>query len=435
MTEQQLLRNYVQTRSDDVFAHIVEAHVGMVYSVALRRVRDRHLAEDVTQATFVLLAQKAADIRDARALPNWLFKAACHASANLLRAQSTRRRNENEAAAMRSQEHREQSNWQQLLPELDAAMVTLEDNDREAILLRFYEQRSLREVGDLLGVSEDAARKRVGRAVDRLRLQLVPGGALSMNLAAVLANYRPAPVPGDLIATTVANACQAAGGIITTGAVAKGATLMALAHTKFYVALAALTLSAGAIVAYQASDDTPALALNATPVATPAPAVLPAPVVEQAISNQSDIASAIAQLELGRSKREDVVRLLGEPEAYTWNRQTFTPANLPETYLMNYPGAQFGVRAGTLIEVRINDAAAYAFDGRLRVGSSVDEAIEVLGTPKEVIKGKPLAFTDGVLLLDINQQPGFDYYQQHAKGIRLFFRDHHVSELCLIPAK
>lgn len=169
MTDAELLQQH-RNGSETAFAELVRRHVNWVYAVARRCVGDSHLAEDATQAAFVILWRKAPRLKAGQALSPWLFPAVNFMCKRVLRAEYRRRRRECEAAKMRDQAiHDPSSEWAELAPLLDDLVGRLESDDRQAILLRFYEQKSFPEIGQALRISEEAARKRVSRAVEQLR--------------------------------------------------------------------------------------------------------------------------------------------------------------------------------------------------------------------------------------------------------------------------
>ena len=189
-----LLGRYVETGCQDSFQAIVARHGGWIYSLALRAVRDRHLAEDVTQAVFIILARKAPAIREGTPLSGWLFKAARFAVSDALKRRTRMRNRENRFAEFFRAANGEDGaisgtttggdpNGSEISDELahtlDEALACLSDGDRQAVLLRFYEGKSLAEVGEVLGVSEEAAKKRVSRAVDKLRKQFANKGVIT----------------------------------------------------------------------------------------------------------------------------------------------------------------------------------------------------------------------------------------------------------------
>jgi RNA polymerase sigma factor (sigma-70 family) len=164
-----LLRQYAEDHSDEAFAALVTRHLNLVYSVALRCVGDPHLAEEVAQAVFIILAKKAVQLRHDKALSSWLFQTTRLTANNFVRGETRRHRREQEAHMQSVLNESGSDVWPRIAPLLDDAVAGLDEKDRHAIVLRFYEGRNLREIGAALGTSEDAAEKRVSRAVERLR--------------------------------------------------------------------------------------------------------------------------------------------------------------------------------------------------------------------------------------------------------------------------
>src|SRR5580765_5950871 len=156
-----LLRQYCESNSEEAFAALVSRHVNLVYSVARRRVGDPHDAEEITQAVFVILAKKAAQLRHDKALSSWLFQVTCLTANNFVRSEMRRHRREQEAYMQSALHESSDDLWQRIAPELDAAVADLSEKDRRAIVLRFYEGRNLRDVGMALGSTEEATKKRV----------------------------------------------------------------------------------------------------------------------------------------------------------------------------------------------------------------------------------------------------------------------------------
>src|SRR5262249_25451464 len=137
-----LLREYAERNSEEAFAALVSQHVNLVYSVALRDVHDPHLAEEVTQAVFVILARKVASLSPNGILSGWLCRTARYASANALKMQRRRQQREHEAYMQSTLNQPEPDVWTQIAPWLGGAMEQLGQKDHDAIVLRFFEGRS-----------------------------------------------------------------------------------------------------------------------------------------------------------------------------------------------------------------------------------------------------------------------------------------------------
>jgi RNA polymerase sigma factor (sigma-70 family) len=169
-----LLRQFARENSQDAFAEIVRRHLDLVYSAALRQVRAPQLAEEIAQSVFADLARNAGslvgggDASSPKTLTPWLYAVTRRTAIDVVRKESRRRLREQIAVEMNNM-NATPDDWIQIEPLLDDAMAALEETDRSAVLLRYFENKSLREVGEVLGASEDAAQKRVSRAVERLR--------------------------------------------------------------------------------------------------------------------------------------------------------------------------------------------------------------------------------------------------------------------------
>ncbi|MEO6183010.1 MAG: sigma-70 family RNA polymerase sigma factor [Verrucomicrobiota bacterium] len=169
-SDSQLLREYAEHRSEPAFTELVRRYVDFVHSAALRMVCDSHLAQDVTQGVFVALAKNTTQLSDRPVLSGWLHRTAQNIAAQTVRTDVRRRAREQEAVAMNELlAHEPEAVWEKIAPHLDAALGELSEPDRDALLLRYFDRKSAREMAQTLNVSEEAAQKRVSRAVERLR--------------------------------------------------------------------------------------------------------------------------------------------------------------------------------------------------------------------------------------------------------------------------
>lgn len=212
MDDHELLRRYAEDGSEQAFRQLVERHCDIVYNVAMRRLQRPHLAQEVTHAVFVALAKKAGSIRAGTILPGWLFRATRFAAAKLQRDEERRQRREQEAAMLMHAESTDDSErvWETIAPKLDDELARLNDGERGAVLLRFFQNRTFKEVSESLGISEDAAKMRVSRALEKLRRRFVKRGiavalpALATAFSAQAAGAT-ASVPAGLAAAVARN--------------------------------------------------------------------------------------------------------------------------------------------------------------------------------------------------------------------------------------
>jgi RNA polymerase sigma factor (sigma-70 family) len=251
--DHELLRDYTENSCESAFTELVNRHVALVYSVALRVVVDAHLAEDVTQTTFAILAREARHLAGRACLSSWLHRTASNQAAKLVRGEMRRRTREHEAYAMQSLSPEPDSDWKQIVPLLDLAINKLAETDRVVILSRYFERKTAGEIGALLQVSEEAAQKRVTRALERLRGILAGHGAMlsPTALATLVTAQAVVAVPAGLSTSISASALAAgtaAGGITFT-------TLKLIIMSKVKVSIASALIIAGVaaplIIQYQ----------------------------------------------------------------------------------------------------------------------------------------------------------------------------------------
>ena len=267
-TDDELLTDYAGRNSDEAFRALVNRYAGLVYHAALRQCGKAHAAEEVTQAVFIALAQKAGKLPRGVILSGWLFRATRFAVSNLAREDIRRQRREQEAVLMETttQSDASESAWEHIAPHLNSALDALPARDREAVLVRFFGEKSHKDVARALGVSEDAAKMRVSRALEKLRQfftkqgLVVPSAALFAALSAHAAQAAPAGL-GASVATVAVAKGSAAG--VSTLTLAKGILkLMAWSKTKTVLITGVVLLFAGA---------TTTVVLQRVPSKTPPP--------------------------------------------------------------------------------------------------------------------------------------------------------------------
>jgi RNA polymerase sigma factor (sigma-70 family) len=257
--DMELVQAYARYHSEEAFTMLVSRHVNLVYSVALRQVGDPHLAEEVTQAVFIILARKAGSLGDKTILPGWLCRTARYASANALTIQRRRERREQEAYMQSVLTESDPETWRQIAPLLDTALGRLNEKDHNAIVLRFIENKNLAEVGAALGTTEDAAKKRVSRALEKLRSYFSKRGVNSTTtaIAGAISGHSMLPAPAAL-AKTVTAAAMVKGAAASTSilALVKGTMkMMNWMKFKFAIGAALVALLAGGAITVAVSQE------------------------------------------------------------------------------------------------------------------------------------------------------------------------------------
>jgi RNA polymerase sigma factor (sigma-70 family) len=279
MDDMQLVRDYARHGSEAAFATLVDRHINLVYSVALRQVGNSHSARDITQAVFIILARKGGALHPETVLSGWLFQTARLTAANFLRSESRRARREQGAYMQSSLHQGGDPAWREIAPLLNDAIASLGEKDRSAVVLRYLEGLSLKDVAAALGGSEEAAKKRISRAVEKLRIFFGKRGVAVS--AAALAAHLAAPsveaAPAGLAAAAAAAALKGTTLTVSTATLVKG-TLRIMAWTKAKIAVAAGAAALLAVQSYEITSQNRqlaslrelALAQNAQPEAEPA---------------------------------------------------------------------------------------------------------------------------------------------------------------------
>jgi RNA polymerase sigma factor (sigma-70 family) len=245
----ELLRRYAADRSEDAIAELVRRHLGLVYHAALRQCGgDHHRAEDVAQAVFTDLARKAGSLSKHQVLAGWLYTSTRFAATQAIRAEARRVVRERAAFAMNVTDNAGEApiDPAQLQPVIDDALSSLNDRDREAVILRFFEGRTFADIGAAFSTSEDAARMRVDRALEKLRGFLARNGVTSTAAAvgAVLSTEAAAAVPAHVAANVTAAAI--AGSVSGTALVATG--IITMTKVQLGIALAVIAAGCGGLV-------------------------------------------------------------------------------------------------------------------------------------------------------------------------------------------
>jgi RNA polymerase sigma factor (sigma-70 family) len=233
MTDSQpLLAEYAAKGSERAFQELVARYVDLVYSTALRLVEgDTHRAEDVAQTVFMDLARMAAKLSPNSTLGGWLHRHTCFVARTAMRGERRRQARERQAMEMSALDNQPDIALAEIAPVLDEAINELGADDRDAILLRFFERRNLRSVGEALGISENVAQKRVARALQELATLLRQRGftlsaaALATGLAAGAVTAAPAGLALSIAGTVFAGAGAAGGAGLTSAKVAVMAKL------------------------------------------------------------------------------------------------------------------------------------------------------------------------------------------------------------------
>lgn len=234
--DERLLREYSATGSEAAFAALVRRYMNVVWSAARRQVSDASVADEITSAVFLVLAQKARSLREDTILTGWLLRTTRLVAANAVRREARRQQREQEIMNTLLLRSESDAAWMHIAPLLDEALVRLGERDRDAVALRFFDERSFHDIGQVLGITEDNAQKRVSRALEKLRGHLERHGVKvpAATLAAALAANCVQGAPASLVVTVAAAGSGVLAGSSSLPALAQ-ATVEALAWARFKV--------------------------------------------------------------------------------------------------------------------------------------------------------------------------------------------------------
>ncbi len=238
--DRELLRQYLHGDSHEAFAALLARHVNLVYSVGLRKTGSPQAAEEITQAVFIILAKKARGLSEKTVLSGWLYHTARLTAVNFLRSEMRRARREQEAYMQTLADETKPEIWPQIAPLIEDAMGQLAKKDRDAIVLRFFEGKSFREIAAAAGASENAAKKRVHYALEKLRRYFAKRGVVSTasSLAGAMAVCPVHAAPAGLVKVVAA-------ATIGKGAVVGGPTLALVKATLKSLLWAKMKSAAG----------------------------------------------------------------------------------------------------------------------------------------------------------------------------------------------
>lgn len=248
MSDRELIQQYVNNRSEKAFSELVSRYAHLVYSSCLRQLRNVQLAEDTSQAVFMLLAEKADTLTEHSSIAGWLMNCTRFASLNALKYEKRRHEREKEAAEMAGTVHTEQPDWDGVAEYLDEALQSIDEKDREIVVLRYFQNRKHREVAAQTGLSEAAVQKRSSRALEKLRSVLekkgtaLPAGVLTALLVQNAVQAAPASLAA--LCTAAGTGSAAAGGSVYT--IYKGALFMIVwTKTKIAALVAGVSILLG----------------------------------------------------------------------------------------------------------------------------------------------------------------------------------------------
>ncbi len=408
------LEDYVATRSDDAFRAFVEAYLDMVYSACRRQLHDDHLAEDATQAVFLLLSQKASKLPGDR-LAGWLLTASRYACANIQRSEQRRKRRERMVAMDQEQSAAKSGTSSDLpmLDNLDRALATLSPGDREAVVLRFLHEQNFTRIAATLRLSEAAVRKRISRAMEKLRLYFHRRGITSdANLLGVFLSDQlsgsrlSGPARKTLTQSIVhlhhAGAAAASPAAAIARATRAGMTMQKLSVAAAIVVVAATTAGGSWIIYRAASERQVPLQAQTAPVskpqasagpvdAAPAAADKPATSLIDLSTPGKCLRSFFVTLSTG-DRTASYACLTADPSRPTTVMDAMIAWNLAQNRLTRAALATFGDASGIQGVITLDSVAQFAGGGATPAQISGDTATITANIPQTVIDQAPPDF-------------------------------------------
>lgn len=418
LNDMALVREFAANGSEPAFAELVARHISLVHSAAWRQVGDVHLAEEITQAVFIILARKAASLGPDTILSAWLYRTARYAAADALKLQRRRQRRDQEAY-MQSTLHEPSDAhvWEQVAPLLDDAMNSLGERDRAALVLRFFENKTAVEMAAALKINEETAQKRVTRALEKLRK---------------LFSKRGVTLTAAVVASVVsANSVQAA-------PMGLAATVTATAAKGSAVAASTLALVKGVMNWMTWLQFKLAAVVGAAVVLTAATATV---VIGQGRAQGESLDAKIERLSQPGTTEAEAISVLGEPVRYANGTNTFSKGKLPESYSLVYTnGVEVWALRGRVMQLRsLRPGPGFGYHHKLRLGSTLEEVLNVVGPPLETIPGRPaksilgqkLTGDPGVLYTEIGGEAGLCYYWRPDQNVQFLFKQNKVIALLI----
>jgi RNA polymerase sigma factor (sigma-70 family) len=432
-----LLRQFTRDQSQDAFTALVNRHVKLVYSAALRQIRSPQLAEDVSQSVFADLARDAGKLsgtgfQPVHFLTAWLYQVTRRTAIDVIRKESRRQLREQIAVEMNNM-NATANDWTQIEPLLDDAMDALDETDRSAILLRYFENKTLREVGEALGTSDDAAQKRVSRAVEQLReffsKRNVTIGASGLIVLISANAIQAAPIG---LAATISAAAILAGTAVHTSTIIAATKTIAMTTLQKTLVTATVAIVAGAGI-YEARQAAQLREQNQTLQQRQAEQI------QQLVHERNDATNRLAgkaeEIAKIKDNNRELLRLRGEVgqmrnligdsqklrEENIQLRALSVKANLALQAPVNDPGLESRQQSPRIAQILSNVVLRYASENQGRLPAGFDEAAQLF---KDAMQTDPFLRDESELIekakqFEITRQGSLDGLTNGANTILL----------------